>query len=297
VNGEEMRKRKHDLSLHGAVVLLTGAAHGLGREILLELQRRGAHVVGLDLDAAALSALRSELAPGGEALLCDVSDAAAARAAVAQVLAQYGRLDLVIVNAGVERVGPAWDMEAEDFARVIAVNLLGAFNIVKPALGPVAAAGGHILAIASVAALLPWPLGAAYGASKAGLESFMRSLGFELSGSGASCGTAYLGFVDTAMARRAFASPQAMALLGRMPTRLLGVMPVQNAGAVARALVDGVERRKARLFIPSMMRVTFALRGLYPLFDGWLAGRCAPLAESLRPRPTGRSGRSPFSEQ
>ncbi len=291
-----MRKPERNLSLREAVVLLTGAANGLGREILLELQRRGARVVALDIDEAALNDLRRELAPGGEILPCDVSDAAATRESVARVLARYGRLDLVVVNAGIERVSPAWEMEAESFERVIAVNLLGAFNIVRPALEPIAATGGHILAIASVAALLPWPLGAAYGASKAGLDSLMRSLSFELAGSGASCGTAYLGFVDTPMARRAFASPQAMTLLRQMPTRLLGVTPVQDAHAVARALVDGVERRKARLFIPFMVRATFALRGVYPLFDVWLARRCAALGESLRRRFSERESSGPAEE-
>lgn len=283
---------KGPLSLTGAVVLLTGAAQGLGRELLLELQRRGARVVALDVDAAALEALQRELAPGGAAFPCDVGDAAASRDVVARVLAEYGRLDVLVVNAGIERVSLLWDMEAESFERVIAVNLLGAFNIIKPSLGPVASAGGHILAIASVAALLPWPLGAAYGASKAGLESLMRSLRFELAGSGASCGTAYLGFVDTAMARRAFAAPQAKALLDRMPNRLLGVLPVQQAPTVARALADAIERRQTRCFMPFMTRMTFILRGIYPLFDRWLVRRSA-LGESLRRRMDGGQGGGP----
>lgn len=275
-------KRKERLALTGAVVLLSGAASGLGHALLLELQRRGARVVALDIDEAALRGVRDELAPGSETLICDVSDPVAARDAVARVIERHGRLDLLILNAGIERIGPISETEVATFERVIAVNLTGAYALLKPAIAPIAQAGGHILAISSVAALLPWPLGAAYGASKAGLESLMRSLGFELMGSGASCGVAYLGFVDTPMARRAFASPRVMDLLGRMPSRLLGLMPPQDAHDVARALLNGMERRKPRLFIPFMVRATFFFRGLYPLFDSIVASRRGGLARGER---------------
>lgn len=272
------------LSLRDAVVLLTGAGNGIGRQILEELQSRGARVAALDIDLAALDALRLHAMDKDAILAADVSDAEAMRAAVAKALAQFGRIDVVIANAGIERIGTVQEMDAETFERVIDVNLLGVYRTIKPALRAIEASQGHILAISSVAGLLSWPLAAPYCVSKAGVDMLMRCLRMELEGSGATCGAAFLGFVDTTMAQRAFSSPQAAALLSRAPTRLLGIDPVQDPRHVARLLVDGVERRKARIYAPGMVCVTYLLRGIYPLLDDFFARRVLRLGAFLRKR-------------
>jgi NAD(P)-dependent dehydrogenase (short-subunit alcohol dehydrogenase family) len=261
------------LTLRNAVVLLTGAGNGIGRQILEELQSRGAQVVALDIDLASLNDLQPLLMDKGAILPADVSDAGAMREAVAHLLQQFGRIDVVIANAGIERIGAVREMDAETFERVIEVNLLGVYRTIKPTLRAIETSRGHILAIASVAGLLPLPLAASYCTSKAGVDMLMRCLRFELMGSGATCGTAYLGFVESAMAQRAFSSRQVNSLLDRAPTWLLGIKPVQDPRHVARVLVDGIEGRRARVFVPFLVRVTFLLRGIYPLLDDFFARR------------------------
>lgn len=275
--------RRNRFSLQGAVALLTGAASGLGRALLRDLQRRGARVAALDVDETALRELEDELPPGSATFMGDVVDAAAMAVIVEEVVSRFGRLDLLILNAGIEHVGAVGETEPAAFTRVVSVNLLGAYNVLKPGLAPVVSARGHVLAICSVSALLPWPLAASYGASKAGLESLMRSVHFEVEGSGASCGTAYLGFVDTPMARRAFAAPGVAEMLARTPSVLLGLLPAARAEDVARALLDAVEKRKTRQFIPARVGATFLLRGVYPLFDSFFARRAKRTGGRAKP--------------
>ncbi len=264
------------------MVLLTGAGSGIGRQLAYELERRGARVAALDVDAASLDELRPRLDCRNMTMVADVTDAEAMRQAVADVVRRYGRLDVVIANAGIERVGAAWDVSAESFEQVIEVNLLGVYRTIKPALEPIFASGGHIIAISSVASMLPMPLAASYSSSKAGVEMLMRCLRFEMLGSGATCGVAYFGFVDTPMAERAFASRQANAILRRMPTWLLGVKPVQDPAHVARVIADGVERRQARVFAPFMVGVTYLLRGVYSLLDDVFAQHAARIGGTKR---------------
>lgn len=274
----------------GDVAFLTGAASGLGRQMLLELQRRGVRVVALDVEAAALHKLKDELAPGSMILPGDVRDPAAMDEAVGQILSIYGRIDMLIVNAGIERVGTIWETDAETFNHVVSVNLLGAYNVIRAALAPILSGRGHVLAVASVAAFLPWPLAASYGASKAGLEALIRSLRFELQGTGVTFSTAYLGFVDTPMAQRALEAPGVRTALTHLPARLLGVMPLHDPAIVARALIDGAEQRKTSIFVPAIARLTLLLRGLYSLLDGYFARGVAPVIRSERPWDRARSG-------
>lgn len=266
----------------GSVAFLTGAASGLGREMLLELQRRGVRVVALDIDVAALDKLKGELAPGSMILPGDVRDPAAMTEAIKRILSIYGRIDMLIVNAGIECVGTIWETDAETFSHVVSVNLLGAYNVINAALAPILSSRGHILAMSSVAAFLPWPLASSYGASKAGLEALIRGLRFELQGTGVTFSTAYLGFVDTPMAHRALGAPAVKDVLAHLPLRLLGVMPLQNPAAVARALIDGAEQRQTSIFLPRIARLTLLLRGPYSLFDGYFARSVGPVIRSER---------------
>lgn len=266
----------------GRVAFLTGAANGLGREMLLELQRRGVRVVALDVDAETLGKLKGELAPGSMIVAGDVRDPVAMAEAVKRILSIYGRIDMLIVNAGIECVGTIWETDAETFSHVVSVNLLGAYNVISAALGPILSSRGHVLAMSSVAAFLPWPLAGSYGASKAGLEALIRALRFELQGTGVTFSTAYLGFVDTPMARRALGAPAVKDALAQLPLRLLGVMPLQDSATVARALIDGAEQRQTSIFLPAVARLTLLLRGLYSLFDSYFARSVGPIIQSER---------------
>jgi NADP-dependent 3-hydroxy acid dehydrogenase YdfG len=158
---------KSPIAGDGSVALLTGAASGLGHRMLLELQERGVRVAALDVDATALDKLRADLAPGSMILLGDVMDPASMTQVVEQIMSIYSGIDLLIVNAGTERVGTIWETDAETFSHVVSVNLLGSYNVIRAALSSLHSSHGHVLVVSSVVGLLPWPLAASYGASKA----------------------------------------------------------------------------------------------------------------------------------
>jgi NADP-dependent 3-hydroxy acid dehydrogenase YdfG len=141
-------------SLNGKVVLITGGARGVGAEVARRLNRQGAKLVLTDLDAAPLEALAAEL--GGEAnvvtVLADVCDLAAMEAAVAQGVARFGGIDIVVANAGIASYGSVLAVDPEAFKRVIDVNVTGVFHTVRAALPQVIERRGYVLVVSSLAA-------------------------------------------------------------------------------------------------------------------------------------------------
>lgn len=169
--------------LQGKVALVTGAASGLGEATAHALAREGCAVAcvdlrraGLDRVVAALSGLDAECT----AFACDVSDAGAVFRTVEQVVARFGRLDVVVNCAAVDHTLSVDDMTVAQWDQVIAVNLRGPFLVAKGAL-PVMRRqrSGHIVNVASTAATRAWANASAYHASKWGLVGFGRGLGVE----------------------------------------------------------------------------------------------------------------------
>ena len=165
------------------VVLITGAGSGLGAATAHVFAQEGWAVACLDLDGDSAERVSQTLrASGAEsiALPCDVSDARAVAENVEMIVQHYGRLDVVVNNAGIDYTLPIEEMTVEQWDRVIAVNLRGPFLVAKAAL-PVMKrqGGGHIVNIASTAATRAWANASAYHASKWGLLGFSRSLSVE----------------------------------------------------------------------------------------------------------------------
>ncbi|HXG15653.1 MAG TPA: SDR family NAD(P)-dependent oxidoreductase, partial [Calidithermus sp.] len=141
------------MRLSGHTALVTGAARGIGRAIALRLAREGAHVAGLDVLGDAVEALGSEIEALGVkalALPADLTRRADVTRAVEQVLARWGRLDIVVNNAGWDRMEPFLDSEEETWDRIIAVNFKGMLYVLKAALPAMVARGaGRVINIAS----------------------------------------------------------------------------------------------------------------------------------------------------
>jgi NAD(P)-dependent dehydrogenase (short-subunit alcohol dehydrogenase family) len=185
------------------VVLITGAASGIGRQLALDLADEGAAVAALDRQADALAALASELKAKGRRVataVADVTDLSAVRAAVAQLEAQLGPTDVLIASAGVGRETPLTPFDAAEFAATVHVNLLGVANSIDAVLGGMRERRrGHLVALSSLASYRGLPRMAAYCASKAGVNALMDSLRVELRPLGIHCTTVCPGWIKTPM--------------------------------------------------------------------------------------------------
>jgi len=173
-----------DRRFEGRVVAVTGAAGGIGREVAQRFAAEGAHVVAVDLSGAALDeTVRLVEAAGGSAIAvaADVTDEAQVKAYVDAAVAQFGGLDALINNAGIEGpVRPIAQTEVADFDRVLAVNVRGVFLGMKYA-GPAIAerGGGAIVNTASVAGLGGTQGIVAYGASKHAVIGMTKTAALE----------------------------------------------------------------------------------------------------------------------
>jgi NAD(P)-dependent dehydrogenase (short-subunit alcohol dehydrogenase family) len=221
------------------VVLITGAASGLGLQLARLLSREKARIAALDLSAEGLAALEAELkSAGGRCAIAvaDVTDAAALRAAVAQLESQIGPTDLLIASAGVGRETGADDFSAELFAQTIEVNLIGVANSIAAVLpGMRQRRRGHLAALSSLASYHGLPRMAAYCASKAGVNALMDAFRVELKSSGIVCTTLCPGWVRT---------PMTAAL--NMPG--LPMLEVEDA---ARRILTALRRRRAFAAFPA----------------------------------------------
>lgn len=165
----------------GQVAVVTGAANGIGRALAAALVDRGLRVVVADVEAETLARTAAEL---GDAVLdvpTDVADIDQVRALADRTLATFGRVDLVVNNAGVSAGGPSWDIAPAEWDRVWSVNVGGVVNgihVFTPHL--IAGGRGHIVNTASLAGLTVGLFGAPYAASKSAIISISESLRGEL---------------------------------------------------------------------------------------------------------------------
>jgi len=186
------------------VVIVTGAASGFGEATALGFARRGAQVVVVDLDeprgAATVEALQA-VGPGAELVVGDVSTSETARRAVATALEAYGRLDVLVNNAGIVQgdMRDTWDTEEATWDRVLQVNLRSIYVCSRAAIPVMVEAGrGSIVNVASIAASVCVG-GAAYAAAKGGVLSYTRHVARELAGKGVRMNCVSPGFMRTPM--------------------------------------------------------------------------------------------------
>lgn len=185
------------LDITRRVVLITGAANGIGRSLVAAIKKRKGTPVCIDLPSTQLDSLSELISNEGLIIPCDVTDSQGMKGAVDKTVSEFGKLDIVVANAGIERVGPTWTMSSDDFEEVLNVNVSGVYRTIKPALYQVIKNRGHIISTASIASISSCPLATAYGASKAAVDSMMRSLRSELYGTGSTAGAVYFGYIDS----------------------------------------------------------------------------------------------------
>jgi NAD(P)-dependent dehydrogenase (short-subunit alcohol dehydrogenase family) len=189
--------------LKDRVAIVTGAGSGIGKAAALLLAREGARVGALDSDAADVGATVAEIEGSGGsavALVADVSDAAQVRGAVERVAGEWGRLDVVFANAGVNGVwAPLEELEPEEWDRTLAVNLRGTYLTVKYATPHLKRRGGSVVITSSVNGTRMFSnTGAtAYACSKAGQVAFAKMVALELAGHGVRVNVICPGAIET----------------------------------------------------------------------------------------------------
>ena len=217
--------------LDGRVALVTGASRGLGEGVARALAARGAAVMLVARDGAAVEAAARDIAASGgraEAMACDVADYAAVERAVARTRSALGGLDILVNNAGViEPIVEIATSDPAEWARSIAINLVGAYNAVRAALPGMLAGGGGgtIVNVSSGAAFRPLEGWSAYCSGKAGLAMFTRAIALETSGKGIRVFGFAPGTIDTDMQAKIRAS--GMNVISRIPRAELS--PVEHA--------------------------------------------------------------------
>ncbi|HYP01147.1 MAG TPA: SDR family oxidoreductase [Pyrinomonadaceae bacterium] len=249
-------------SVSGKVVLITGAARGIGAACARLLAERGARLSLVGLEPERLSELAATLAGDGHIWFeCDVTDQTALERAVAGTLDALGGLDVVVANAGIASNGTVAVAPVEALVRTIEVNLIGVVRTVSATLAPVTARRGYYLLVSSAAALAPLPGISTYAASKSGVEQFGNALRLELAHKGVGVGVAHPAWIDTDLVR-----DQQHDL--RSFNEILGVLPgpfgsVTSVETCAGAFVAAIERRRRKIYVPRSLAPLAAVRQLF----------------------------------
>ena len=188
----------------GQTAWVTGAGRGIGRAAALTLAELGAAIAASARTRVEVDEVAGEVRERGgrtASFVCDVSDWQAVIETLGQIEATLGAVDVLVNNAGVlEPLARVWETPPREWARVIEVNLIGAYHCARAVLpGMIERGRGAIVNISSGAADTIAPNWSAYATSKAGLDQFTRSLGAELAGAGVHVVSLHPGLVDTAM--------------------------------------------------------------------------------------------------
>ncbi|GGR75003.1 oxidoreductase [Micromonospora fulviviridis] len=260
--------------LAGKVVLVTGAARGIGEHTARLAAARGARLALVGLEPDRLAALAAELGPGHVWFPADVTDQAELAAAVDGTVTALGGIDAVVANAGVANRGTIAVGDVEALVRTVEVNLIGVMRTAAATVPALTARRGYLLIVSSAAAFAALPGMAAYCASKAGVEHFGTAIRLELAHRGVAVGTAHPSWVDTDLVREARADlPAFEAALAKLPWPMRRTTTVQECAA---AFVRAIERRQRRVYVPRAVGAVQAVRSVLvsPLADR-LIGRTA----------------------
>jgi NAD(P)-dependent dehydrogenase (short-subunit alcohol dehydrogenase family) len=250
--------RRSRTPLTGRSVLVTGAARGIGAELARRAAARGARVALAGLEPQLLAQVADGLGPEHLWVECDVTDPAALQTAVRRTVETFGGLDVVVANAGIAPLTTVMTGSAHALARTIEVNLTGAMLTVHAALPELAVRRGHVLLVSSAAAFTVLPGMSAYCAAKAGLERFGDALRLEVAHRGVTVASAHPTWIDTDLVRDIETALPTFAATRRQLPGPLGAWT--SVEACAEALVENLETRRRRVFVPRSVGVVAALR-------------------------------------
>lgn len=220
-------------AVEGKIAVVTGAGRGIGRGIAARLSLGGATVVVADRDESAAHQVAREIGVGSVGIATDVTSRASVDAMVAETIERFGRVDVLVNNAGWDKAGRFVDSDVADWDKIVAINLYGVFHTCQ-ALLPllVEQGGGVVVNIASDAGRVGSSGEAVYSATKGGVIAFTKTIAREVARSGVRANVVCPGPTDTDLFR-SFAGPGLRDSLARaVPIGRIGT-PEDVAGAVA----------------------------------------------------------------
>jgi 3-hydroxybutyrate dehydrogenase len=246
--------------LEGRHALVTGGGTGIGAAAAAELARAGARLSLLGRRLEPLEATAADT--GGTVIQCDVSDGTRIASAFEEARAANGPIDLLVVNAGIAESAPFHKMTRESWDRIMAVNLTGAFECARAAIGDLLKSdSGRLVFVASVASLRGVPYAAHYAASKHGLLGLTRSLAAEYAKTNLTVNAVCPGYVDTPMTDQSIA--RVAQLTGRSEDQSRSAIEGMNASG---RLVD--PKAIAQLILTLCLPLSRDINGAALTIDG-----------------------------
>lgn len=253
----------------GATAIVTGAAHGIGAEIARQLAGAGAFVLVTDVAEAPLAGVVDGISRAGgsaRAMVVDVADRAAVQGAVDAVVAEFGRLDYMVNNAGVGIFGEVEAVSLDEADTIVDVNLRGVLYGVGVAYRQMLRQGsGHIISTASAAGLVPVPAQAHYTATKHAVVGLHKALALEAAGAGIRTTVFCPAWVESSMFDTATLHGT---MSGADPRTAVPIAPLATDAAVRR-LLRGVRRGRRFVITPVYGRL------------GWWLDRVSPALSHL----------------
>jgi NAD(P)-dependent dehydrogenase (short-subunit alcohol dehydrogenase family) len=251
-----------------AVAIVTGGGMGLGEALCEELARRGATVVVADVDGDAARQVAGRLEQSGRPALAvriDVADEAEVAQLIESTVAEYGRVDYMINNAGIAIGGDSRDLSMHQWRRVLDVDLLGVVNGTVHAYQVMARQGhGHIVNISSLSGLVPQPGNVPYCTSKHGIVGLSLSLRAEGADLGVKVSAACPGDMKTKIYDNMVVVNMPREEVATLSRRTHYLMPQMSAQAAARAILHGVGRDRPLIVFPFAVQVIWHLYRWFP---------------------------------
>jgi short-subunit dehydrogenase len=268
-----------NFNLAGSVVVLTGAASGMGAELAVQLAAKGANLALADRNEAGLAATAARAARDGVKItthVLDIADQAAVASFPDIVLAAHGRVNVLINNAGVALVGTFEQASLVDFEWLMNINFWGAVRLTHgflPALRREPSA--QIVLLSSVFGIIGPPGQTAYAASKFALRGFGEALRHELNGTGVGVTLVHPGGIDTNIAKSARVGEKMDFSAAQAGVALFQKMLKTKADVAARRIMSGIERREKRVLIGADAYQIDFIQRLLPVSYWGLIGRRA----------------------
>ncbi len=237
------------MPLPGQVVLITGASRGIGAAVARKLALEGATLALIGLEPDELKKVAA-----------DVTDTESLRTAVEAVAERYGRIDVVMANAGIAAPGFSRSMDPKVWERVLDVDLYGVWRTVHLTLPYLLKSQGYLLLVSSLAAIVHIPGLASYNVAKAGVEAMGDTLRAELKHLGVRVGVAHMTFVETDMVREVDAHP----VFGKVRTGVPLAGKVYPLEFAVDKFVQGIRKRSRVVHVPGWIGAMKVFRWLIP---------------------------------